>query len=135
MSAKVFLDTNILVYVFAAGDARSDRAEALVVKGGAISVQVLNEFANVCSRKLALPWKEIAARLATLRALLAPPRAITVATHEAALKLAAAHKLSFFDALVVASAKEMRCGTLYSEDMQHERLIEGVRIINPFRES
>ena len=50
MSARPFLDTNVLVYAFAANDPRSDRAEALLAAGGVIGVQVLNEFVNVSRR-------------------------------------------------------------------------------------
>ena len=59
MNPKPFLDTNILIYAFASNDPRSDRAEALLVAGGVISIQVLNEFVNVSRRKLAREWSEI----------------------------------------------------------------------------
>ena len=51
MSAKPFLDTNIVVYAFASNDPRSEKADAILKAGGAISVQVLNEFVNVLHRK------------------------------------------------------------------------------------
>jgi predicted nucleic acid-binding protein len=68
MSAKPFLDTNILVYAFAAGDARSERAEAILTTGGVVSVQVLNEFTNVMRRKLGREWDDVLAALDVLRA-------------------------------------------------------------------
>jgi predicted nucleic acid-binding protein len=51
----------------------------------------------------------------------------------AAIDLHRLHGFSFWDALVVRAAKQAGCGILYSEDMQGEREIEGVRIVNPFR--
>ncbi len=59
MSAKAFIDTNILIYAFALDDPRSEKAEALLSAGGTISVQVLNEFVNVSRRKLRRDWNEI----------------------------------------------------------------------------
>ena len=56
---EAFLDTNVLLYLLSRDAAKADRAEALVVAGGVISVQVLNEFASVASRKLEMSWAEI----------------------------------------------------------------------------
>ena len=39
---------------------------------------------------------------------------------------------SFYDSLVIAAAQLSGCGTLYSEDMQHQQLVGGMRIVNPF---
>ena len=50
--AKPFLDTNVVLYLLSADAAKADRAEELLAGGGIISVQVLNEFAAVASRKL-----------------------------------------------------------------------------------
>ena len=65
---EVFHDTNVLLYLMSADTAKADRAEALLARGGCISVQVLNEFASVASRKLAMPWSEIEETLAGLPA-------------------------------------------------------------------
>ncbi len=51
-----FFDTDILVYL-ASGDApKADRAEAIIAAGDSISVQVLNELANVVRRKMQMSW-------------------------------------------------------------------------------
>ena len=101
--------------------------------GGAISVQVLNELANVARRKMGLSWAEIAAFLGALRGLLAV-HPLTEATHEAGLGLAERYGFSVYDAMIVAAALGAGCGTLYSEDMQDGmRLAEGLRIVDPFR--
>lgn len=134
MPASVFLDTNILIHAFDTGTAKAEKAEALLAAGGAISVQVLNEFTNVSRKKLNLSWDEVAERLDVVRALTAPILPLDVAMHEKARALAAAHSFSFYDALVVAAAIQAKCAELLSEDMQDGRVIEGVRIRNPLNE-
>jgi predicted nucleic acid-binding protein len=57
---------------------------------------------------------------------------VTAQTHASGLALARDHGLSFYDALIVASALEADCDTLYSEDMQDGRRVPGLTIISPF---
>ena len=132
---KPFLDTNVLVYAVLSDDPRCPTAERRLAAGGAISVQVLNEFANVARGKLKWPWLDIEATLTLVRSRTGRVRDISVLTHEAALAIARDHRLSFYDALIVASAIEAGCDVLYSEDMQHGRTIGGLAIVNPFLES
>ncbi len=73
MSAKPFLDTNIIVYAFSTNDPRSRKAEALLEGGGVISVQVLNEFVHVLRRKQGRDWPEIVEALDLLTILLDAP--------------------------------------------------------------
>jgi predicted nucleic acid-binding protein len=68
MSAEQFFDTNILIYAFSSGDARSEKAFALMAEGGVVSVQVLNEFVSVMLRKLGRSWEETEAALGAARA-------------------------------------------------------------------
>jgi predicted nucleic acid-binding protein len=128
-----FFDTNVLLYVASGDSAKSNRAEKLIGDGGIISVQVLNEIANVARRKMGLSWTETHAFLGMIRDLL-PVRSITVAIHEAGLVLAERYGLSIYDAMIAASALDAGCDTLWSEDMQ-DRLVLGrrLRIVNPFR--
>jgi predicted nucleic acid-binding protein len=136
MSGRPFFDTNILLYAVAEADWRNDRAAALLQAGGMISTQVLNEFANVARRKLGWAWPDIAATLLDFRILCPEPLPIGVATHEAALGIAARHGLAFYDCLIIASALEAGCDTLLSEDMQDGRVIErNLTIRNPFAQS
>jgi len=132
MPAKPFLDTNVLIYAFSAGDPRSETAEALLGAGGVISVQVLNEFVNVSRRKLARGWAEIDNALEVLRTLLDPPVSLTLALHQAAVAHARDYGFSFYDALIVAAAREAGCRVLYTEDMQDGRTVLGLTIRNPF---
>ena len=129
-----FIDTNVLVYLASADAAKADRAEALVAAGGAISVQVLNELANVARRKMRMSWSETHALLGTLRALLTI-HPLTAGVHDTGLALAKRYGLSIYDAMIAAAALDAGCDTLWSEDMQHGMtLTEGLRIADPFRE-
>jgi len=133
MSADAFLDTNVLLYLMSADAAKADRAEAIVAKGGCISVQVLNEFASVASRKLGMGWADIQQVLADLRRLLAV-HALTEETHDLGLALAREHQLAVYDAMIVASALIADCRQLHSEDLQDGRVFQRrLKVSNPFR--
>jgi predicted nucleic acid-binding protein len=134
MIASFFLDTNILVYAVLQADHRSDTARALLRRRGIISVQVLNEFANVAHRKLGRAWPEVILALGAIRVLCPAPLPITVATHGAALLIAQQTGFQLYDAMIVASAMEADCPTLFSEDMQDGRVIHGrLTIRDPFK--
>ena len=129
---KAFIDTNILLYLLSEDSNKADRAEAIVRAGGTISVQVLNELANVTHRKLAMPWIEINELLSLIRSLcsIGP---VTIETHDLGIHKAERYKLSVYDAMIVAAALLVGCDTLYSEDMQDGLLIDNqLRICNPF---
>jgi predicted nucleic acid-binding protein len=128
-----FFDTNVLVYLASGDAAKADRAESAIAAGGSISVQVLNELANVARRKMRMSWDDTHAFLNTLRGLLTV-HLITIETHETGLRLAERYGLSIYDSMIAASALGAGCDTLWSEDMQHGmKLDEGLRIVNPFR--
>jgi predicted nucleic acid-binding protein len=138
MNAKVFVDTNILVYAFGTKKApfpnpRIEAAELIVMTGGAISVQVLDEFAHVCSRKAHLGWDRITGLLQVIKELCHPVVPITIETHEAAVNISRRYGFSIYDSLILAAAKRAGCSTVFSEDLQHGQVVEGVRIENPFR--
>lgn len=128
-----FFDTNVLIYLTSDDAAKADRAETIVREGGVISVQVLNEVANVARRKMNLSWQETRGFLSSLRELLTV-HPVTVGTHELGLALAERHRLGIYDALIAASALLAECDRLWSEDMQDGMAIERrLRIVNPFR--
>ncbi len=128
-----FFDTNVLVYLVVKDPAKKDRVRALFDDGSTISVQVLNEVANVARRKVKLSWPEIHRLMSTLRELLIV-HPMTVATHEHGLRLAERYGFATYDAMIVAAALEAGCDTLWSEDMQHGMLVsDRLRIFNPFR--
>jgi predicted nucleic acid-binding protein len=127
-----FFDTNVIIYTASADLVKAAKAGQLIAGGGAISVQVLNEIANVTRRKMQKPWSEIHEFLATLRGLLTV-HPLTLEVHETGLALAKRYGLSTFDAMIAASALHAGCDTLWSEDMQHGMVQEeGLRILNPF---
>jgi len=133
MSDKAFFDTNVLVYVVGQKDKRSETAEALLAGGGVISVQVLNELANVSRKKLGMSWQEVGEALAAIRTLCPSPLPLTTDTHDDGLRIAEKYGYSVYDGLIAASALEAECETLYSEDLQDGQVIEGrMTIHNPF---
>lgn len=102
--------------------------------GGVISVQVLNEVANVARRKMRLSWPETRAFLTAVRSLL-EVRPVTIEVHETGLELAERYGLSPYDAMIAASALDAGCPKLWSEDMQHGLVMaDRLRVSNPFRE-
>jgi predicted nucleic acid-binding protein len=133
MSAKVFFDTNVLIYAVAQDDPRSTQAEELLALGGVFSVQILNEFASVARRKILMSWSDVMEALNAFRVLCPSPLPITIEMHDAALKVAEKHGYNIYDALVVSAALEAGCTTLYSEDLRDGQTIDGqVTIRNPF---
>jgi predicted nucleic acid-binding protein len=130
--AETFFDTNVLLYLLSADSAKADRAEELLANGGVISVQVLNEFAAVGSRKLGMSWSEITEALDPVRAI-CEIEPVTVATHDRAIEIAGRYGFSIYDATIVASALMAGCKTLYSEDLQAGQVVEKrLTIRNPF---
>jgi predicted nucleic acid-binding protein len=130
--SRPFLDTNVLLYLLSADESRADRAEALLNARGIVSVQVLNELASVCSRKLGLTWRQVSDLIAAVRAR-CEVESLTEDVHDQARELAERYQLSFYDAVIVSSALFADCRVLYSEDMQHGMKIDrALTIRNPF---
>jgi predicted nucleic acid-binding protein len=134
MPASPFFDTNVLIYSIAENDRRSDVAESLLAAGGVVSVQVLNEFVATARRKLEMSWDEIVEALGAIRVLCPSPVAIAFETHDSAIRIAQTYNFHIYDALVVASALEAGCDTLYTEDLQDGQLIDDrLTVRNPFK--
>jgi len=131
-AARAFFDTNVLLYLLS-DDAKADRAENLLAAGGVISVQVLNEFAAVASRKFKAPWPAIRESLQILSAAL-EVEAMTLDTHQRGVAIAERYQLNLYDGLILAAAQLAGCEVVYSEDMQAGLRIEGgPTILDPFR--
>ncbi|WP_027149080.1 PIN domain-containing protein [Methylobacter tundripaludum] len=129
---RPFFDTNVLLYLLSEDSRKADRAEAIVALGGIISVQVLNEFASVASRKLRMSYAEIRDVLGTVRAV-CQTQALTVDTHDRGLDIAERFGFSLYDSMIVSSALQSGCTVLYSDDMQHGQEIDGqLVVVNPF---
>ena len=130
-----FFDSNVVLYLASGDAAKADRAEHLIAAGGTISVQVLNEIANVARRKMRMTWSETHAFLSTFREVLRV-EPLTVETHATGLALAERYGLSIYDAMIAASALIAGCDTLWSEDMHHGTVLDRrLRIVDPFRKS
>jgi predicted nucleic acid-binding protein len=136
MSARSFFDTNVLIYADdKSAPAKQRRAIELVAAHrragtGVVSMQVLQEYFVTATRKLNVD-ASIARRKVELLAefdVVAPE----VGDILAAIDLYRLHGFSFWDALILRSAKQAGCRVLLSEDMQGAREIDGVTITNPF---
>ena len=132
MDGKPFFDTNVVLYAFRQDDPRGRVAETLLAAGGAVSIQVLNEFVAVARRKLNRSWEDIRRALRILRAFCPDPEPLTVETHERAMHIAERYGYSIFDSLIIAAALCAGSRTLYSEDMRDGQTIDGLTIRNPF---
>jgi len=130
-AADCFFDTNVLLYLLSKDAAKADLAEALLATGGIISVQVLNEFASVATRKLAMTIPEIREILSTIRAVCVV-RSLDIETHELGLEMAERYGFSIYDGLIVAAAVRAGSAILYTEDLQQGQVIDQVTIQNPF---
>ena len=131
-AARVFLDTNVLLYAFVSTDPRQGRALELLLTGGVVSVQVLNEFVSAARSKLKMDAAELDRSLEVVRSLCPSVLDSTVADHEAAFGLSRDGGLHIYDATIIASAGRAGCETLWTEDMQDGRVIDGLTIRNPF---
>jgi predicted nucleic acid-binding protein len=132
IKTDVFLDTNILIYAFSDDEAKARTSTALLENGGIISVQVLNEFASASRGKHKQPWPQVQSALTTIRSLVSVVP-LTTDTHVFGLYVAERYQLSVYDSMIVAAALLAGCTTLYSEDMHHGLVIDGLKIVNPFR--
>ena len=138
MSA-VFVDSNVLVY---ARDASEPRKQPRALewlerlwqeRSGRLSVQVLQEYYVTVTAKLK-PGLPAALARADVRLLQAwDPLRPDATDLERAWHIEERHRLSFWDAMIVAAAVRVQADLLLTEDLQDGQLIEGVRIINPFK--
>jgi predicted nucleic acid-binding protein len=110
-AADSFFDTNVLLYLLSKDAAKADLAEALLATCGVVSVQVLNEFASVATRKMAMTIPEIREILSTIRAICVV-RSLDIETHDLGLEMAERYGFSIYDGLIVAAA--VRAGSAAS---------------------
>jgi predicted nucleic acid-binding protein len=136
MTATIFIDTNVLLD--AASNAPADRAKNAVARQAlsqqriAFSAQVLQEFyaAAVTKQRLQMTHDEAVAVLQSLTAFPVCPisRDLVLQAVEAKQR----HGISYWDAAILVAAKQLGCQLVYSEDLSHGRLYDGVRVLNPF---
>jgi predicted nucleic acid-binding protein len=132
MNARVFFDTNVLLYFFSESGHRTETAEGLLLEGGIVSVQVLNELVSVARGKLRMSWDEI--RIARDKALIFCPNpvSLTEGIHRSAVEISARYGYRIYDSLILAAAMQAGCSTVYTEDMQHGQKVGKLTIVNPF---
>jgi predicted nucleic acid-binding protein len=139
MSARVFVDTNVLVYARDSSEGAKQRRahewlHALwVARAGRLSLQVLQEYYVTVTRKLK-PGLDRATARTEIESLLAwDPVTVDAGVLELAFALEDAHRLSFWDSLVVAAARTAGCQLLLTEDLRDGTDFDGLEVVNPFR--
>jgi predicted nucleic acid-binding protein len=133
----IFIDTNVLVYMIYGTAQQKEQIGTLLIphQGLAIvSTQVLKEFTNVSiKKKLNKTTEELKAHLSQI-AKSFKVFEISPETILYAIDLKDQYQYSFYDSLIIASAIEMKCSILYSEDLQHGQTIsKQLKIISPFK--
>ncbi len=136
---SIFIDTNVLIY-WVDDSTRADLVEQLLAQDSVISVQVLNEFANVLRKKRAMALADIQTLSRTLVDVCSV-QSLSIRTHQLALMLMLRYNFSMYDASIVAAAGLSGCTLLYSEDMQDGLNVKfpdfadehSLTICNPFR--
>jgi len=136
MTYKIFIDTNILVYTVDNSNpekkntAKKLLAEIISRHMGVISTQVMQEYYVVATKKLQMDpviSKALLTHLQNFEIVSPSPQIIFNAIDCSIL-----NRLSFWDALIVAAAASAKCSEIWTEDLNHDQVIQGVRIKNPF---
>ena len=127
----VFFDSNVILYLAGRDPRKAVVSRDLIRVGGIISIQILNETANVLRRKFDFEWAETTEFLVgiTAKCHVVP---LTLAVHAHGMTYAERYQLAIYDAMIVAAAVIAGCTTLYSEDMHDGLVIDGVTVRNPF---
>lgn len=137
MNPLVFVDTNVLLYSVDPDnpEKRVLASRILQRRDLALSVQVLQEFYSNAvkpSKAWRMSFEDAAAFVGQWRRF--PVQDLTIAVFDSALELHRRHRYSYWDSAILAAARALGCGTVFSEDLDHGRIVEGMRIVNPFRE-
>jgi predicted nucleic acid-binding protein len=134
MNDNVFIDTNILIYFVSNDEPKKIIAKDILMKEATniISSQVIGEFVSVTRKKKILPSEDII-RYAIEFMDIFDFVLIGKETIKLSFEIHRRYKFSSWDSLIIASALENECKILYSEDMQHNQLIDRkLRIVSPF---
>ena len=132
MRDKVFIDTNVLLYLYDLNNEKKSIAKEILKSNHHISTQVLNEFSNISIKKLKLNHDDLSENVKKI----IEKTTVFVFSENTilfAIDIREKYKFQYYDSLIIATALENKCTILYSEDMQHEQIIENqLKIINPF---
>lgn len=135
MSNKVFIDSNVWLYAaMENGDNKSILAKQVIEQNNVvISTQVINEISFNLLRKYRYTEEELISFINNIKTYCQISH-LDIQTCLTASLLRQRYALSFWDSLIVSSALETKCTILYSEDMQHQQIIEQqIVILNPFK--
>jgi predicted nucleic acid-binding protein len=141
MSARIFVDSNVLVYARDGGEVEKQPVAAAWLEAiwrsrrGRVSMQVLQEFYVTTTVKLkpGLPVADARREVEELSAW--DPVVADTELLRSAWLVQDRYGLSFWDSLVVAAAQQAGCDVLLTEDLQDGQDLDGVRVVNPFRHS
>ena len=132
---KIFIDSNVVIYAYSNSEKAKQQIARRIIKESytVISTQVLQEMCNTLGRKFMLDYSSIKD---ALQECIHSNNEVYI-NHQftifKACDISKRYKLSFYDSLIISSALESKCNILYSEDLQHNQIIDGVlTIINPF---
>ena len=138
MTARAFVDSNILIYAYdtAAGLRHAQAADKLRdlwrTRAGCLSTQVLQEFYVTITRKIPTPASAPVAREAVRRYAAWVRHPLTPDTVLRASEMSEVWQVSFWDGLILAAAEQDEATELLTEDLNHGQVIAGIRIVNPF---
>lgn len=138
MTAKVFVDSNILVYAHDADAGPKQKIAAAQIKAlweeqlGRVSTQVLQEFYVTVTQKLGKPLakskaREIVRDYAQSVAIPTTPQTVIRAS-----EISEGWRLSLWDSLILAAGEEQDCSTVLTEDLNAGQTVAGIRVVNPF---
>jgi predicted nucleic acid-binding protein len=133
--ARVALDSNILIYAELEPESEKGKRSADLIlraaRDAVIPAQVLGEFLRFIQRRVPTAFEDAIRQASIYRAaFLTPPT--TDAIINKASELARAHRMQLWDCVVCAASAQAGAKALLTEDMQDGRIIEGLRLINPF---
>lgn len=138
MNDKYFIDTNIWVYANDHSDSlKQQRAKEIIIQGLyddniVISTQVISEFFVTVTKKIS---KKLSIEKAKKEILLLKNIEIAEIDYQSilqAIEMMHRHQLSYWDSLIIVAAQNSRCSVIYSEDMNPGKIMDGLRIQNPF---
>lgn len=134
---RAFIDTNVFVYLYSTSEtAKQSRAyDVICMHDCMTSIQVLTEFASVCTRKLDMPATMIDIALETIHKRYCFVCDVSMDLLSRALTVRERYGYSYYDSIVIASAIKYRCRYLFTEDMRDGQVLDGVEIVNIFRDT
>lgn len=132
MKDKIYIDTNVVLYLFDKDLSKKKIALKILEKCPVISTQVVNEAVNNFIRKFKFENETCITEIKNIIDKCSL-KLITPETIETALSLREKYKYSYFDCLHLASALENKCKIFYSEDLHHGQKIKSMTISNPFK--